>query len=215
MAGSQGKNMFDSTISTDPEAQDHRPVTPRRPLRLAPREQVAEARTGLAALNIFTDAFEPDEVIAEPETSNLRRTRGRMRMRALLQAADQHLISEQVNLWHNAYAVEPTPPQPLFRPAEPDAPPPVPCQLQHRLHAVRAALYAVQDDVATTPSLPLRLAVHVMNLILMAVFLPLGAILFLIGLLRGPDLHLSARSIAVTGIVTGMLDMGLGRMVGL
>jgi hypothetical protein len=207
--------MFDSTLSNDPEPQDHRPVTPRRPLRLAPREQVAEARTGLAALNIFTDAFEQDEVIPEPETSNLRRTRGRMRMRALLQAADQHLVPEQINLWHDAFAVDPTPPQPIASPAEPDATPPVPCQLQHRLHAVRAALYPAQDDVAATPSLPLRLAAHVMNLILMAVFLPLGAMLFLIGLLRGPDLHLSARSIAVTGILTGMLDLGLGRMVGL
>jgi hypothetical protein len=207
--------MFDSTLSNDPEPLDHRPVTPRRPLRLAPREQVAEARTGLAALNIFTDAFDPDEVVAEPETGNLRRARGRMRMRALLQAADQHLVPEQINLWHDAFAVDPTPPQPIASPAEPDATPPVPCQLQHRLHAVRAALYPAQDDVAATPSLPLRLAAHVMNLILMAVFLPLGAMLFLIGLLRGPDLHLSARSIAVTGILTGMLDLGLGRMVGL
>jgi hypothetical protein len=207
--------MFDSTLSNDPEPQDHRPVTPRRPLRLAPREQVAEARTGLAALNIFTDAFDPDEVVAEPETGNLRRARGRMRMRALLQAADQHLVPEQINLWHDAFAVDPTPPQPIASPAEPDATPAVPCQLQHRLHAVRAALYPAQDDVAATPSLPLRLAAHVMNLILMAVFLPLGAMLFLIGLLRGPDLHLSARSIAVTGILTGMLDLGLGRMVGL
>jgi hypothetical protein len=207
--------MFDSTLSNDPEPQDHRPVTPRRPLRLAPREQVLEARTGLAALNIFTDAFDPDEVVAEPETGNLRRARGRMRMRALLQAADQHLVPEQINLWHDAFAVDPTPPQPIASPTEPNATPPVPCQLQHRLHAVRAALYPAQDDVAATPSLPLRLAAHVMNLILMAVFLPLGAMLFLIGLLRGPDLHLSARSIAVTGILTGMLDLGLGRMVGL
>lgn len=71
------------------------------------------------------------------------------------------------------------------------------------LRRVRAALYETPD--APRPTVHARLTAHAFNCTLMAVSLPIGAALFTYSLLRGEDLKLSSRAMAVTGIAVAAL----------
>lgn len=71
------------------------------------------------------------------------------------------------------------------------------------LRRVRAALYETPDT--PRPSVQMRLTAHAFNCTLMAVSLPIGAALFTYSLLRGEDLKLSSRAMAVTGIAVAAL----------
>ncbi len=93
------------------------------------------------------------------------------------------------------------------------APPP---QVQHigcpENLALRAALYG---DGAPRATPQMRLAIHAMNATMMAVSLPVGAGLMTYGLLRGENLHLSARAVALIGAAIGILQSPVAPMIGI
>lgn len=95
--------------------------------------------------------------------------------------------------------------------------PPTPDPLQDHLHRIRDAIYAPDPEAeaaeaAARPSLPARLAAHALNLALIVTALPLGAALMVYTLLRGEDLRLSARMVAVAGTAMAVLQTGLLRI---
>lgn len=76
----------------------------------------------------------------------------------------------------------------------------IPDPLRDRLRDLRTALYTA-DDTETPPPAALRhrLLAVVLNLALLIVALPAGIALTALALLRGPDLRLSSRAIALAG----------------
>lgn len=77
--------------------------------------------------------------------------------------------------------------------------------------AIRAALYApLPEDEVARPTVQLRLAAHAMNATLMVVALPVGASLMTYTLLRGENLRLSARAMALIGAGIGVLQSPFG-----
>ncbi|MCC7320490.1 MAG: hypothetical protein IT542_05855 [Rubellimicrobium sp.] len=79
---------------------------------------------------------------------------------------------------------------------------------------IRAALYdPLPDDRPRHDSVPIRLAAHTMNATLMMVSLPIGASVMTYSLLRGENLRLSARAMALLGAAIG-LTQGMGGMFG-
>lgn len=77
--------------------------------------------------------------------------------------------------------------------------------------AIRAALYdPLPGDEAQRPTVQLRLAAHAMNATLMVVALPVGASLMTYSLLRGENLRLSARAMALIGAAIGVLQAPIG-----
>lgn len=79
---------------------------------------------------------------------------------------------------------------------------------------IRAALYppraAAADD---RPSVRLRLAVHAMNAIMILALLPVGAAMMTHSVLRGEDLHLTARMMSLTGLLLALGQSRLGQQV--
>lgn len=79
-----------------------------------------------------------------------------------------------------------------------------------RLRNVRSALYDATEEDSPRDSLQLRLASHAMNCTLLAVNLPVGAAVMTYSLLRGENIGLSARAMALTGAAMVFLQSGLG-----
>ncbi|NDV01147.1 hypothetical protein [Pseudoroseicyclus tamaricis] len=71
---------------------------------------------------------------------------------------------------------------------------------------LREALYTAEVDQGQ-PSKVLRLAAHTINASVMVIALPVGASLMVYSCLRGEDLTLSARTMAVTGMAVGLMQM--------
>lgn len=85
-----------------------------------------------------------------------------------------------------------------------------------QLRNVRSALYDATEDDAPRDSIQLRLASHAMNCTLLAVNLPIGAAVMTYSLLRGENIGVSARAMALTGAAMVFLQSGLGdRLSGL
>ncbi|MBT9247350.1 hypothetical protein KM031_15285 [Gemmobacter fulvus] len=82
------------------------------------------------------------------------------------------------------------------------------------LHRVREALYIPDTSPPPPASQQLRLAAHAFNCTLMMVSLPVGAAVMTYSLLRGEDLTLSARALALTGTAIGLWQSGLGGQLG-
>lgn len=88
--------------------------------------------------------------------------------------------------------------------------------LQNHLHRVRDALYGPDPEgdaaaaaAAAHLSLPARCTAHAFNLALLVTALPLGAAMMVYTFLRGEDLRLSARMVAVTGTAVTVMQLGL------
>lgn len=82
------------------------------------------------------------------------------------------------------------------------------------LSRIRAALYdPVETDAAAPASAQLRLATHAMNATLIMVWLPLGAAVMTYSLLKGDDIHLSARLMVATGTIVGLANSPFGQTV--
>lgn len=88
--------------------------------------------------------------------------------------------------------------------------PPLPDVQQDQLHRVRTALYpdAERQDRPTTQ---MRIAAHTLNSTLIIVSLPVGAALLTYSLLRGEDIQLSARAMALTGTLLGLSQSPLAQ----
>lgn len=82
-----------------------------------------------------------------------------------------------------------------------------------RLRNIRSALYDPSEDDPPRDSIQLRLASHAMNCTLLAVNLPVGAAVMTYSLLRGENIGLSARAMALTGAAMVFLQSGLGDRV--
>ncbi len=79
------------------------------------------------------------------------------------------------------------------------------------LHPVAAAKPPATEP---TGSLPQRLTIHVMNMMLMLVALPIGCILLVYNMVRGEDLRTSARAIAMASTLIGLAQLaGLPNMM--
>lgn len=92
--------------------------------------------------------------------------------------------------------------------------------LQTHLHRVRDALYAPDPEgdaaaaaAAAHLSLPARCTAHAFNLALLVTALPLGAAMMVYTFLRGEDLRLSARMVAVAGTAVTVMQLGLDRFI--
>ena len=78
------------------------------------------------------------------------------------------------------------------------------------LARLRLALYPPQDP-APPYTTQMRLAVHCMNATLILVWAPMGAAVMTYSLLRGEDMRLSARLMAVTGTLLGLSQTPMGQ----
>lgn len=92
--------------------------------------------------------------------------------------------------------------------------------LQTQLHRVRDALYAPDPEgdaaaaaAAAHLSLPARCTAHAFNLALLVTALPLGAAMMVYTFLRGEDLRLSARMVALAGTAVTVTQLGLDRFI--
>ncbi|MGB8815366.1 MAG: hypothetical protein WCC57_19485, partial [Paracoccaceae bacterium] len=96
---------------------------------------------------------------------------------------------------------------------QPDLPP----TDQIRLTRIRDALYAsdTDPDLPVRASTQIRIAAHAMNSTLILVSLPVGAALLTYSVLRGEDMRLSARAIALTGAVAGLMHSPFGQQMAL
>jgi len=210
------------------EAAGPRAVTPRRPLRFTSARSAEESPAiALAIPNIFDGVFDTEDHLTDP-----RLQRGRARARSLLARHEAALSDAERNLWHDDPQHEPAPepivaqPAPVGRrvrhltaadlaaralPGSPATSDP----LRDRLINVRAALYAPDPDAdaeaaardTTARPLPERLTAQVLNITLLTVALPVGATVATITLLRGEDLTLSARTIAIVGTISAFLQL--------
>ncbi|WP_156790703.1 hypothetical protein [Rhodobacter ferrooxidans] len=93
--------------------------------------------------------------------------------------------------------------------------PDLPRRQSAELQRVREALYPMLPEpvAVARPSTQMRLATHAVNSTLIIVALPVGAALLTYSLLRGEDMRLSARAVALTGAVLGVLQSPLGQQV--
>lgn len=90
--------------------------------------------------------------------------------------------------------------------------PPLPDEQQDQLHRVRTALYP-ETATPERPNTQIRIAAHTLNSTLIIVSLPVGAALLTYSLLRGEDIQLSARAMAVTGTLLGLTQTPLGQQL--
>ena len=84
------------------------------------------------------------------------------------------------------------------------------------LARLRLALYPPQGpepDQSPASSLQMRLAAQCFNATLILVWVPLGAAMLIYTLLKGEDIRLSARLIAVTGTVLALANSPVGHTV--
>jgi hypothetical protein len=77
---------------------------------------------------------------------------------------------------------------------------------------LRQALYANEEDAANL-SVPMRLAVHALNATLIMVWMPLGAAVMTYSLLKGEDMRVSGRIMAVTGTLLALAHSPIGHSV--
>ena len=82
-------------------------------------------------------------------------------------------------------------------------------QRDEALMALRSALYP-RNPPPPAPSIQMRLAAHCFNATLIMVWVPLGAAVLAYTLLRGEDIVMSSRMIAVTGTVMALATSPLG-----
>lgn len=207
------------------EVLDNKPVTPRRPLRLTSARPAGDSPAiALPVPNIFEGVFDTEDSLVDP-----RLQRSRSRARSLLAAREAALTEAERNLWHDDDpAPAPEAPTVAIEPprsgrrvrhltaadlaARNPAPSPVASDpLRDRLTAVREALYAPDPEADALSQqarpLPQRLAAQILNLILLVVALPVGAVVATITFLRGEDLTLSSRAVALVGALTGILQI--------
>ncbi|MGB8815365.1 MAG: hypothetical protein WCC57_19480 [Paracoccaceae bacterium] len=79
---------------------------------------------------------------------------------------------------------------------------------------IRATLFPEEEMVEfTKPSTQLRLAAHSMNATLVMVSLPVGAALMTYALLRGEDMRMSSRMMALSGTLLGLSHSPIGHRV--
>jgi hypothetical protein len=85
------------------------------------------------------------------------------------------------------------------------------------LNRVRAALYPdgtpwqAPLDVPARSATPMRLAVHTMNMTLIMVSLPVGAAMLTYSLLRGEDMRMTGRAMALTGAALAFSQSQIGQ----
>jgi hypothetical protein len=87
--------------------------------------------------------------------------------------------------------------------------PMVPRPRDRELDRVRHALYP-QDDRGLPYSTQMRLAVHCLNATLIVVWVPMGAALMTYSILKGENMRLSSRIMAVTGTLLALAHSPLG-----
>ena len=220
---------FTAAASTGAASDERpRPVTPRRLLRFKSARSSDNPQASIAAPNIFSGVFDSEEAL----TDN-RLKRSRTRMRTLLAAHEARLSEVERNLWHDDPPFAPAPdvvaPQPVatstdtrsdgtptgrrirhLKAADIARPPrpPVNDPLRLQLAAVREALYAPDPDApppTASLSVPSRLTVQVLNLILVIIALPLGLAVAAVTFWRGENLRLSAGAITAAGLVSTIL----------
>jgi hypothetical protein len=79
---------------------------------------------------------------------------------------------------------------------------------------IRAALYPPEEEVEDErPSTQMRLAIHAMNATMIVALLPVGAAVMTYSILRGEDLRLSGRMLALTGLVLAASQSQMGQQV--
>ena len=79
---------------------------------------------------------------------------------------------------------------------------------------IRAALYPPEEEVVDErPSTQMRLAVHAMNATMIVALLPVGAAMMTYSILRGEDIRLSGRMMALTGLVLAASQSQMGQQV--
>jgi hypothetical protein len=79
---------------------------------------------------------------------------------------------------------------------------------------IRAALYPPEDEaVDDRPSTQMRLAIHAMNATMIVALLPVGAAVMTYSILRGEDLRLSGRMLAITGLFLAASQSQMGQQV--
>ena len=90
--------------------------------------------------------------------------------------------------------------------------PDLPLQRDSELARLRLALYPPLDADAAEPvySTQMRLAVHCMNATLIVVWAPLGAAVMTYAILRGEDMRLSGRLMAMTGTLLALAQSPIG-----
>ncbi|MFN3643860.1 MAG: hypothetical protein ACK4TB_13185 [Gemmobacter sp.] len=95
--------------------------------------------------------------------------------------------------------------------------PDIPRTASAELLRIRAALYPPAEPPARpTASMPIRIAVGATGATLVIVAAPVGAALLTYNALRGADLALTARAVALTGAALGFLEMpGFRALLGL
>ena len=90
--------------------------------------------------------------------------------------------------------------------------PDLPKPRDQELERVRLAFYP-GDDFGMPYSTQMRLAVHCLNATLILVWMPLGAAMMIYSLLKGEDMQLSSRVMAVTGTLLALAHSPVGMNV--
>lgn len=209
------------------DAADNRPVTPRRPLRLTSARPAGDSPAiALPVPNIFEGVFDTEDSLVDP-----RLQRSRARARSLLATREAALTPAERNLWHDDEPAPAPAPEAPTAASEPTrsgrrvrhltiadlakrnhAQVPVTSDpLRDRLTAIREALYAPDPEAEALAKnarpLAQRLTAQVLNVVLLTVALPVGAVVATITVLRGADLTLSSRAVALVGALTGILQL--------
>ncbi|MDP2737601.1 MAG: hypothetical protein Q8O82_02575 [Pseudorhodobacter sp.] len=85
------------------------------------------------------------------------------------------------------------------------------------LRRVREALYPEEAEGYVAPpdkgALARRLAAHTMNTTLIMVSLPVGGALLTYSVLRGEDMRLTSRAMALTGLALGLMQTSFGQQI--
>ena len=81
------------------------------------------------------------------------------------------------------------------------------------LARTRSALYHDEEDTGEKMSTQMRLAVHCLNATLIMVWMPFGAAVMTYALLKGEDMRLSGRIMALTGTFLALAHTPLGQSV--
>lgn len=91
--------------------------------------------------------------------------------------------------------------------------PNLPPQRDDALIRLRAAIYSPDPVASDVPSTQIRLAAHCFNATLILVWMPLGAAMMTYSILKGEDIRLSSRLIAVVGAVVMLAHSPYGSAV--
>lgn len=80
-------------------------------------------------------------------------------------------------------------------------------------HASVAQTTADGSRKASRPTIQLRIAAHTFNTTQIMVSLPVGAAMMTYSVLRGEDIRLSARAMAITDTIVGLTQSPLGHQI--